>query len=247
MCHWVVRQGPAWRSVRNQRVSPGKLPRDWWPSGRRVSAAGRTRRRRVLVGAVLPGVGGRVEELLEDARDQLDRPGKVAAEVRRGRPQLDPLPGRAGLPAGRHLDLEPLEGGDGDQRGRHPALGAGRAGDVQPRLAAVGEEAGHGHRRHQRRHQDQGGGAGQPAGPGGAAVAQEPVERAGLVRAAAGHPVERLLEPVFDHSRFPLISSIAGEPSSARSRASPRWASDFTVPRGRPSSRATSASGRSSW
>ena len=40
MCHWVVRQGPAWRSVRNQRLSPGKLPRDWRPSGRRVTGRG---------------------------------------------------------------------------------------------------------------------------------------------------------------------------------------------------------------
>jgi hypothetical protein len=38
MCHWVVRQRPAWRSVRNQRLSPGRLPRDWRPSGRRVKA-----------------------------------------------------------------------------------------------------------------------------------------------------------------------------------------------------------------
>ena len=245
MCHWVVRQRPVWRSVRNQRLPPGKLPRDWRPSGRRITVRGSSRA--VLVGAVLPGVGGRVVELLEDAGDQLDRPGQVAAQARGGRPQLDPLPGGVGLPADRHLDLEPLEGGDGDQRGRHPALGAGRAGDVQPPLAGAGEEAGHGHRRRQRRHQDQGGGTGQPAGPVGAAVPLEAVERAGLGGPAGGDPVEGLPQPVLDHCWFPLISSMAGEPSSPRSRASPRWASDLTVPRGRPSRRATSASGRSSW
>ena len=189
------------------------------------------------------GVVGRVEGEGAD----LDRPRELAAQVLRPRAQLESLAGLVDLPAGGDGDLESLEGRFGDQRARLPVgllrrSEGGRGRGVAPPPRRV--EQRHGQHEHQR--ETERGGGGRPARAAGP-VAQEPVEGAVLGRGGGGHPVQGLCQPILDHRRVTSVSSIVGEPSSPRSLASPRWASDLTVPSGSPSSRATSASGRSSW
>jgi hypothetical protein len=231
---------------------PGTSHGPWEAAARLAAHRGRTGRPGQLqallgVGGVLHLVGRRVVVAVQEPGVHLDRAGEQAAPLDRDRPQLDTPPGAPGLPAGGHVGLEPLEGDDGHQRTGLPAAGPGLAGRDQPgRPSGVWDEMGEGHGRGQHGHQGEGGGGRGPPGVAGPA-AQEPVVAAGFVGPAGRHPVQGVPEAVLDHRWFPLLSSIAGDPSSPRSRASPRWASDLTVPTGRPSSRATSASGRSWW